>query len=118
MQQSQQQMVMALKKQEEFYLNKISKFSQFNTNSEFDFIQNPIQPNQPQILTQNGKQVILKQISHQDDNSQIVSMLQNINKLNKMLIHINSLCQSQGQIVDRIDFNIQKTVERVVKGKK
>ena len=72
-------------------------------------------PNQ-QLDEAQRQQLELMQDESQDRMQEIIKVAQSINELASLFKELNVLVIEQGTILDRIDYNVEQTVERVKKG--
>lgn len=88
-----------------------------NESSEFDFIMND--NSQETWNDMEGREdMVMVSIENQTSSEQMKDILKKINQLTKMLSNVNEVVVAQGEVVDRIDYNMEVALDNVVKGNK
>jgi syntaxin 16 len=88
-----------------------------NESSEFDFIMNDTSKETWNDM-EGREDMVMVSIEDQTSSEQMKEILKKINQLTKMLSNVNEVVIAQGEVIDRIDYNMEVALDNVAKGNK
>jgi syntaxin 16 len=110
-------MIKDLKKEEQKFFSKMKETDRGGNISSFDFInEQHIDDSKRVIYNDRGDKLVMTELSKQNQNEDIIKIVSQINGLTQILNQMNEMVLEQGTIVDRVDFNLQVTLDRTQKG--
>ena len=110
-------MIKQLKKEEQKFFSAVKNKKEKESASFFDFIdENHINEEKRVVYNDKGDKMVFTDISKSSQTEELTRMLDQINSLTDLLGQMNDLIIEQGTVVDRIDMNIEVTLDRTKKG--
>ncbi len=110
-------MIKDLKKEEQKFFTKVKETDKTNNNSSFDFInEQHIDDSKRIVYNDRGDKMVLTEINRATQSEELMKILGQINSLTSILNQMNEIVMEQGTIVDRVDFNLETTLDRTQKG--
>lgn len=112
-------MIKHLKKEEQKFFSGVRTKKTDDNSSYFDFIHdNHISDDKRVVYNEKGDKMVLTEINRMNQSEDLNKMLDQINSLTDLLAQMNDLVVEQGTVVDRIDMNLEASLERTKKGNK
>jgi len=110
-----QEVATLLRKQQKELLAKIKQFNETGASSELNV---ESADNEEEIYSEDLKEMMMSEDLARERNEDVNKLIDNINRLNHLFKQMNDIVIEQGTIVDRIDFNIEQSVETTTRAKK